>query len=505
MRVGTLAVTDSIAGIDYGIIIAYLLLLLGVGYYVYRRAPSFEQYLLAGRMMSTPILICTLASTYYGLDILFGSSEIAFNDGVVAYFGYSVLTLGIYFFAAISLSKRLRQENFTSLPEILERNYGRSTATFGAIGSLLYSLPTTSLFALGRVGEVVFGIQAHYGALLLGGIALTYTLMGGLMAVAITDTIQFVLMCVTVAIGVTLLMQEVGGFAAVEAVAPPGYFAPFGGMPIWLMLSYASLSISILVDPGYYQRIFAARSPRQARNAMLIAIVVWAAFDWIVAAGGMLAMAAVKAGILPADIHSNDALLMAVAHALPIGLTGLFLAGVLAMAMSTMDSYTLVAGANISYDLYRPLVKPNATDRELVRVTKIGVIASWVFGFLIAFAFDRIMALLVFVMTILTSTVLVPIMISVYYKGRKTALAGLLSCSGGLISVLLFYLGLALIGEFNEVYGTFIWSFTIAGETFSIWQEYALFFCLPISLLGFLIGNRFGPAYKHPGVRMSAS
>ena len=66
---------------------------------------------------------------------------------------------------------------------------------------------------------------------MLGGVALAYTLLGGLMAVAITDTIQFVLMCITVAIGVPMLMQEIGGFAAVEAVAPQGYFAPFGSEP----------------------------------------------------------------------------------------------------------------------------------------------------------------------------------------------------------------------------------------------------------------------------------
>ena len=491
-------INNSITGLDFGIIAVYVLMLLGIGYYVYRRDTSFEEYLLAGRMMTTPILICTLASTYYGLDVLFGSSEFAFNDGVVAFFGYSLLTLCFYLFAAISMSKRLRGKNFTSLPEILERNFGKSTGAFGAIGSLLYSLPTTSLFALGRVCEVVLGIDARYGALMLGGVALAYTLLGGLMAVAITDTVQFVLMCITVAIGVPLLMQEIGGFAAVEAVAPDGYFAPFGSMPIWLMLAYASLSISILVDPGFYQRIFAAKSTSQARNAMLLAILVWTAYDWLVAAGGMLAMTAVEAGILPADLHTNDALLMAVSHALPIGLTGLFLAGVIATGMSTMDSYTLVAGANMSYDLYRPIVKPKATDRELVQATKIGVVLSWVLGYVIAFSFDRIMALLVFVTTILTSTVLVPIMISIYYKGRKTALAGLLSCGAGLTSVLLFYIGLAHIGEYNEVYGTYIWSFSIGGQTFSIWQEYSLFFCLPISLLGFLVGNQFGPAYIDP-------
>jgi len=474
----------------------YVLMLLGVGVYVHQRHTSLEDYLLAGRTMTTPMLICTLASTYYGLDVLFGSSELAYYDGLVAFFGYSLLLTGVYLFAAISMSKRLRSEKFTSLPEILERNYGKQAALYGAVGSLIYSLPTTSLFALGRVCEIVFGIDPHYGALLLGGVALAYTLLGGLTAVAITDTIQFVLMCITLAIGIPLLMQEIGGFVNVQAVAPEGYFAPFGTMPIWLMLAYASLSISILVDPGFYQRVFAAKSTAAARNAMLAAIVVWIAYDWLVVAGGMLAMAGVASGILPADLHPNDALFIAVSHALPVGLIGLFLAGVLATAMSTMDSYTLVAGANISYDLYRPLVRPQATDRELVRATKIGVVVSWALAFTIAFSFDRIMAMLVFITSILMATVLIPVMAALFYKGRKTAMGGTLSAASGLISCILFYVVIAQIGEYNNIFGTYVWSFSMADQTFSIWREYALYFCLPISFLGFIIGNRIGPEFR---------
>ena len=111
-----------VSGIDLGIIVLYVLGMLGLGYYLYRKAPTLEEYLLAGRSMTTPVLVCTLASTYYGLDVLFGTSELGFNDGVVAFFGYSQLSLGIYVFAAFALSKRLRRENFTSLPEILERH-----------------------------------------------------------------------------------------------------------------------------------------------------------------------------------------------------------------------------------------------------------------------------------------------------------------------------------------------------------------------------------------------
>jgi SSS family solute:Na+ symporter len=479
----------QISGIDLAIIAGYILMMLGVGYYVMRKAPNFEEYLVAGRSMTTPILVCTLASTYYGLDVLFGTSEIAYNDGVVAFFGYSELSLVIYLIAAFALSKKLRDANFTSLPDILDRFYGKGTAIFGAMASIFYSIPALSLFALGRITEVVFGIDARLGALLLGSVALLYTLLGGLWAVAITDTIQFILMCLTLAIAVPLLMGKVGGFEAVAEFAPDTFFAPFGGIPILLMFAYAATGISILVDPGFYQRIFAAKSAQQARNAMLIAIGVWIVYDWLVTAGGMMAAAAVHAGDLPADLHPNDALLTAVVYALPVGLVGIFLAGVLATAMSTIDSYTLVAGANIAFDVYRPLVKPNASDQELVRYTRFGVIVSWVLGYSLAFMFDRLMALWVFTATFLTSIVLVPIFMGLYWKGKRTPLAGMMSCAFGLGSVIAYYIGISRLGVENELWGTYIWTFSIGGASISLWQEYGLFFSLPMSLLGFVVGN----------------
>ncbi len=491
---------EHISPIDLAVVGLYLLMMLGVGYTIFRKSPSFEEYLLAGRTMTTPILICTLASTYYGLDVLFGTSELAYNDGVVAFFGYSELSLGIYLFAAYALSTRLRAARFTSLPEILARHYGLSSGVMGAVASILYSIPALSLFAIGRLGEVTFGIDAPVSALLLGGIALVYTLWGGLWAVAITDTIQFILMCVTLAVAIPLLLIELGGFDAVALIAPAGYFAPFGGIPIWLMIAYAATGISILVDPGYYQRIFAAKSPKEARNAMLISVGIWMAYDWLVTAGGMLARAGVAAGTIPADIHSNDALLIAVTMALPVGLTGLFLAGVLATAMSTVDSYTLVSGSNIVYDIWRPLRNPNASDRQLVRLTKYGIVFSWVLGFAMAFLFERLMALWVFMATMLTSTVLVPIFVALYWKGRKTPVAGLMSCLVGLASVAVYYIVIQQLGEANEVYGTYIWTFSIGGTSISLWQEYALFFSLPMSFVGFLIGNLFGSPCPPPAL-----
>jgi hypothetical protein len=94
---------------------------------------------------------------------------------------------------------------------------------------------------------------------------------------------------------------------------------------------------------------------------------------------------------------------------------------------------------------------------------------------------------------------------ALFYQGRKTALAGLLSCGAGLASVLTFYIGMSQIGDYNEVWGTYIFSFSIGDYAFSIWQEYALFFCLPISLLGFFIGNIFGNKVEEAPLKSEAS
>ena len=143
----------------------------------------------------------------------------------------------------------------------------------------------------------------------------------------------------------------------------------------------------------------------------------WTAFDWLVVAGELL-LAAVGKGILVSTVHPNDAFLIAVTYALPIGLSGIFLAGVLATAMSTIDGYTLVAGSNISM-IYTILVKPDATDKELVKATKISIVIAWTIGYLVAFQFERIMALLIFVTTVILSTVFVPLLMALFIRVKN--------------------------------------------------------------------------------------
>jgi Na+/proline symporter len=100
--------------------------------------------------------------------------------------------------------------------------------------------------------------------------------------------------------------------------------------------------------------------------------------------------------------------------------------------------------------------------------------------------------------------VLVPIMVAIFWKGRKTKLAGTLSCLVGLVSTIGFYLFIFWIGVENETYGTYIWSFSIGDGSYSIWQEYALFFTLPLSALGFLAGSLLGKSSQPPAKEATA-
>ena len=91
--------------IDYIIVIAYLTGMIGVGLWFAKKHTDFEDFFLAGRSLTTPILITTLISTYYGIDVLFGDTQLAFTDGVVAWFGYARPTYAFFLIAALLLAK----------------------------------------------------------------------------------------------------------------------------------------------------------------------------------------------------------------------------------------------------------------------------------------------------------------------------------------------------------------------------------------------------------------
>ena len=475
--------------IDYIIISIYLAGMVGVGLWFAKKHTDFDDFFLAGRSLTTPLLITTLISTYYGVDVLFGDSQLGFTDGVVAWFGYARPTYAFFLIAAFLLAQRLREEDFKSLPDILDKYYGKNTRYVSAVTSFIYSLPALSLYGFGMVGDVILGWEPIIGMLVLGGIGLVYTLTGGFWAVVLTDSIQFVMMCVVLALAFPFAMNLIGGFDSMVEKLPSSYFDTMGDLSIWLIIIYASTGLAILVEPTFYQRIFAAKSYKNVRNALVIGIFIWGSYDWIIT---ILAMAA-KTGtlmkimgdpIIDPGVAPDAALLTIMVAALPVGALGLFMAGVLSTEMSTLDSYCLVAGGNVAYDIYKPAFKPDATDDELIRTTRYGILLSWLLGFAMAISFEQMLGLWVFMASILISSTMTPILLGIYVPSFRKPLAGFLSAGLGLLSTIILNIYIMMTGTFDTVEETYI----VQWFGIDFLQEFVMYITVPISFMGFFIG-----------------
>jgi len=478
----------NLSALDLAIIAGYMLLMMGVGALLARRGGDFTDFFLAGRALTTPILIATLVSTYYGIDVLFGTSQLAYSSGVVAWFGYSRVGYFVILVMVFALAERLKREDYTSLPDVMGRFYDDRSRYTAAAATFLYSVPATSLYGFGIIGSVLLGWSPVPSMLLFGSVALLYTLAGGIYAVAFTDVIQFVLMCVVLAIAVPMALGLVGGFGTLLEDLDPAYFKPLGNLPLGLLLIYASTHLAALVEPSFYQRIFAARSYKAVRNAILIGIVLWGAYDWVVTILGMTARTAVLEGALDPGIagdHSVGHLLVAV---LPAGLLGLFIAGVLAAQMSTMDSYCLVAGGCLCSDLYRPILNRRASEATLVRGTRLGILVAWGAGFAMASSFGQLLGLWVFMASFLISTTLAPVLLGLYRPQWRRPLAGFLSSLLGLSSVVIANAVIVLAGHYSDAQATYVLELHWLERHWVLMQEYIMFLSVPLSFVGFFVG-----------------
>jgi len=478
--------------VDYAIIGLYLLGMVALGAVLSTRIKAFKDYFLASGALTTPLLVCTLVSSYYGVDVTFGTSETGYYHGVVAWFWYSFPYYFFIAFAALVIAPRLRRYGAAmTLSDVLEQHYGVGTRVLGAVACFVYSAPIIAMAGIMTLMEFM-GIPTGWGLIAAIGVCAAYTTMGGLWADAISDTVQFVLMCVSLAIAIPLAVDWVGGWSFVndlpisETSGVREHLVHHGGLSIWMLVAWAMTGLTILVEPAFYQRVFAASDARSVQRALLVGILLWAAYDWGATLLGIVARAAVAQGLIPANLAGKQALLTVCMEMLPTGLRGLMIGGILAAAMSQIDSYSLLASGNLVYDIYRPLVDPNASDRRLLVLTRVGVFVVMFAAALMSLAFDRMREAWQFMASVMASVVLVPVMGAIFARPRRAA--GFWGALTGLAGLIVFYVLLFTQGVKDPEEEIYVWR--VAG--IELWQSYAVLCALPASLAGFTLGNLLG-------------
>ena len=197
--------------------------------------------------------------------------------------------------------------------------------------------------------------------------------------------------------------------------------------------------------------------------------------------------AAIGLGIIP-EVEANEALFAVAGQYLPAGVLGLFIAGVFSCAMSTADSYFLVAGGVIGYDIYKGVINPNADQKQTERMTKIGVLISAILSLILSFTFERIMEVWVFQATVIITTCLIPVYFGTFSKKPPKKIAGTIATVFGLSASVVWYIWTNFFGTYNEDLEVY----TVQIGNVELWQEYGILIITPIVLILYLIANALG-------------
>jgi SSS family solute:Na+ symporter len=429
----------EISIIDYAIIFGYFVILFIIGYFIKRRIHGLNDYFLAGRKLTLPIFVATLVSTWYGG--LLGVGEMAYSYGFVNWIVNGFFWYLVYLFFAFFMANRIRRTKLYTIPDQLERFYDKKSRFLGAIFNFLMVSPAPYILSLGIIFNFLFGLELWITIILVSLVMIFYTIRGGFVGVIYTDVIQFVLMMIGVAMIIPIAVQTYGGFdflntALSNSELVLGYIDTTKHLTLtgtqttqWILI-WGLIAFWTLADPGFYQRCYAAKDDKIPKKGILVSVGFWLLFDICTTFTGIYAVAASQSGLL--EVESALTSYLSIAGALlPPALLGLFLTGLIATVMSTADSFTFLGAMNISHDLYKNIFKKDATNEQVIKVTKIGIILSIGFAIILSLWFDSIVDMWYYIGTIGISAMIVPILAGFFYKGKKSPIAAISSMIAG--------------------------------------------------------------------------
>ena len=365
--------------------------------------PSTEDYLVAGRRVTLPAFVATLVATWYG-GIL-GVGEYTWRHGISNWLVFGVpYYLGAAAFA-LFLARRARTSEVLSLPDVLERAYGRPAALVGAAAVFVNAAPAAYVLVLGTLFATLFGGPGSLWVVAAAVLSVFYVDRGGLRTVILTDRVQFVLMFGGFALLLAFLIARHGGLPFLEAHLPASHWHWNGGNGVAAVLVWYVIALGTLVDPAFWQRAAAARDPRVARDGVLWSIAFWALFDLMTTACGLYARA-----LLPTLADPVLAFPRLADLTLPPVALGLFYVGMLATVMSTIDSYAFIAATTVGRDLVWRV--RGGDPARIPAWSRVGLWAATAFAAGLALASPSVVDLWRGIGSIVAPTLLLPVLLA---------------------------------------------------------------------------------------------
>lgn len=428
--------------VDYAIVVAYLLGLIAAGVlYRARRDASATAFIVGGRTLTLPAFVASLVSTWYG-GIL-GVGEYTFRHGISNWLVFGLPYYIAAFLFAVFLAKKARESEFLTIPDRLEKTYGKTAAGVGSIIVFLMTVPAAYVLMIGVLGEIVFGWPLWLGILIGTLFSLVYVHFGGFKSVVRTDLLQFGLMFAGFIILLVFAISRFGGIEFLQSNLPTEHFTWHGGNSGWYIAVWYVIALATLVEPAFYQRCYAVKKIGDARRGILISIACWAFFDFLTTSCGLYARAALPQ--LDNPVASYPAL---AALILPAGLLGIFVTALLATVMSTIDSYSFIAASTFGRDIVWRFF--NTPDHKTTYYTRWGLLISTALAVILALYFESVVDIWHDFGSVGTPALLIPLFTAYVGRRRMPAKQTVISmiCSGLLSLVWLLSKHLSSSGDY---------------------------------------------------------
>lgn len=468
--------------------IVYMAVVLGIGLYFAKRAnESSENYFLGGRSLGPWVTAMSAEASDMSGWLLMGLPGVAywygFSDAVWTAIGLAAGTYLNWLFVA----KRLHNYSVIAgdsitLPDFFSNRFKEKNKVIMTISAIFilvfFTVYASSCFVtVGKLFNTLFGFKYQYMMIAGAAFVLLYTYIGGFLAETASDTMQAFVMIFALIIILFVGTSVAGGISAVveNAKSIPGFFEFFGiasptlvnktqqvvnGAPqfgeagkygIYTILSTLAWGLGYFGMPQVLLRFMAIRDAKELTQSRRIA-TVWV----IISLGAAVAIGIIGRSLFPTELltysASESVFIVLTSRLLPSLLAGLVMAGILAATISSSDSYLLIAASAFSKNIYQHLIKKDATDKQVMNVSRFILVLISIIGIVIALDENSVIFTIVSFAWAGFGATFGPITIFSLFWERTTregAIAGMLS--GG-ITVFIWKLALKPMGGIFGVY-----------------------------------------------------
>ena len=420
------------------IVVLYLLVMLFIGWYSSKKITSNTDFMVAGRRLGPFLMAGTLAATEIGGGSSLGVVQQGMqNHGISS--AWYIITMGFAFVILTFLAPKFRAATVKTVPEYFRRRYGKSAGLVTAIIMLLPLIGLTAgqFIASSVILSTMLNISYKTAVIIVAVVVTTYSIMGGLWSVTLTDFIQVFLIVIGMICAIPVSLNLAGGWSNVAANVPAETFDMFKGYSPMAVVSLTIMYVATFtVGQEAVSRYYAARDGKAAKQGSILAAIINFIYAFVPAVLGVITLALINMGKFSADqfadVGARYALPVLAMNVMPAVICGLLFAGIISATMSSSDSDLLGAGSIFSNDIYRAVLKPTASNAEVMMVTKIVMALVGVASMFIAmFNTQSLVTLLMFCFTLRAAGSFFPYVLGHYWAGASLAgtIASLISGS----------------------------------------------------------------------------